>query len=178
VCVCARSIAVLALRACVLARLHPSPRPTLIASSGDYKLSAVYDTTDQLREVGASSKLELGDQTLNVQPSWLVKAKAARIKLMSALNDGKDKISAQFDFNVDAQEVGGIEVGFDRQLNEGKVLHASYKPDKSDLELSLEDSTFESGATWTATAHVPLDASDPVGILDAARVTLKRSWSW
>jgi hypothetical protein len=141
-------------------------------------LSAVYDTTDQLREVGASSKLELGDQTINVQPSWLVKAKAARVKLMTALNGGTDKISAQMQFNVDAQEVGGIEVGYDRQLNPGKVLHASYKPDKSDLEFSFEDSTFEPGATWTATANVPLDAADPGGVLDAARLTLKRSWTW
>uniref|UniRef100_X5CX07 Uncharacterized protein n=2 Tax=Eukaryota TaxID=2759 RepID=X5CX07_9EUKA len=149
----------------------------LTASLGDSKLNANYDTENQLREVGVSSKLELGDQTVNIEPSWLVKAKSARVKLMSALNNGKDKLSAQFDYDVDQQEVGGIEVSLDRQLEEGKVLHASYKPDKSDLELSLEDSTFESGATWTATANVPLEG-DAGGILDNARVTLKRSWAW
>lgn len=58
------------------------------------------------------------------------------------------------------------------------MIHASYKPDKAgSLEVSFEDSTFESGATWTATANVGLEG-DAVSILDNAKVTLKRSWGW
>jgi len=75
----------------------------------------------QLREVGVSSILSLGDQKVNLKPTWLVKAKAARVQLMSALNEGKDQLSAQFDYDVDGREVNGIELGLDHKLKEGKV---------------------------------------------------------
>eukprot|EP00967_Tisochrysis_lutea_P002553 scaffold3132_cov30-Tisochrysis_lutea.AAC.1 len=149
----------------------------LTATSRGYSLSAEYDPNEQLREVGVSREVEVGDYKVDVQPTWLVKAKAARVKLISALNNGKDRVSAQFDYDVDGQQAKDVELGFERTLEEGKVLSASFRPDKSDLEVSLEDSTFESGATWTATANVALD-SDPSNLLDAARVTLKRSWGW
>merc|ERR1719337_391104 len=128
---------------------------------------------DQLTEVAVQREVDLGDQKVDVQPSWMVKAKAARVKLMSGLNNGKDKVSAQFDYDVDGKEVGALEVGLTRQLKAGQTLAASYKPDKSDLEVSLQDDNFEDGATWTATANVPLESAD-ANLLDAARVTLKR----
>jgi len=149
----------------------------LTASSQGTTLSAEYDTEDQLTEVAVQREVDLGDQKVDVQPSWMVKAKAARVKLMSGLNNGKDKVSAQFDYDVDGKEVGALEVGFTRQLKAGQTLAASYKPDKSDLEVSLQDDNFEDGATWTATANVPLESAD-ANLLDAARVTLKRSWGW
>mmetsp|Transcript_2295 Transcript_2295/g.7517 ORF Transcript_2295/g.7517 Transcript_2295/m.7517 type:complete len:246 (+) Transcript_2295:53-790(+) len=149
----------------------------LTASSHGYSVSAEYDPEEQLREVGVAREVDVGDYKVDLQPTWLVKAKAARVKLMSAINDGKDRLSAQFDYDVDGQQAKDVELSFARTLEEGKVLSASFKPDKSNLEVSLEDSTFEAGATWTATANVPLD-SDPSNILDAARVTLKRSWGW
>lgn len=149
----------------------------LTASSHGYSLSAEYDPEEQLRQVGVAREVEVGDYKVDVQPTWLVNAKAARLKLMSAVNDGKDRLSAQFDYDVDGQQAKDVELSFARTLEQGKILSASFKPEKSDLEVSFEDSTFESGATWTATANVPLN-SDPSNILDAARVTLKRSWGW
>lgn len=148
----------------------------LTASSHGTKLSAQYDPEEQLREVTLAREVDVGDYKVDVQPAWMVKARAARIKLMSNLNGGKDRLSAQFDYDVDAQAAKDVELGFQRTLEAGKVLSASFKPDKSDLEISLEDATFESGATWTATANMKLD--DPTNALDAARLTLKRSWGW
>jgi len=149
----------------------------LTATTRGTRLSAEYDPEEQLREVGLAREIDVGDYKINVEPTWMVKAKQARVKLMSAVNGGKDRVSAQFDYDVDSQAAKDVELTFERTLEEGKVLHASFKPDKSDLEVSLSDSTFESGATWTATANVALD-TDPANLLDAARVTLKRSWGW
>ena len=148
----------------------------LTASSRGTTLSAEYDTNEQLRSVGVSREVELGDQKMDVQPSWLLKARAARVKLMSSLNDGKDKVSAQVDFDVASKEARALELGLSRQLDTGRVVEAKYKPANSDLTISLTDSSFENGATWTATANV--DASDAGSLLDTASVTLKRSWGW
>ena len=61
-------------------------------------------------------------------------------------------------------------------LEDGRDVSATFRPDKKDAEIEYVDNKFESGATWTATASVPLE--DSSNILDAAKLTLKRSWSW
>lgn len=146
----------------------------LTASSRGTRVSAEYDTDHQLKEVSAHRSVDVSDYKVEVQPSWLVKAKTARVKMMSAINNGKDKVSAQLDYN-DGQ-TSNLEVGYERQLDQGRVLSATFNQDKHDLELELEDSNFEQGATWTATANVPLENDN--NILDSARVSLTRAWNW
>merc|ERR1712128_352778 len=53
----------------------------------------VTDTADNLKEVGASRSVTIGDRDVTVSPSFLVKAQTARVKLMTAL--GKDNLSVQ-----------------------------------------------------------------------------------
>ena len=67
------------------------------------------------------------------------------------------------------------EVGYARNLEAGRDLEATFNPDSKNLDVELVDTKFESGATWTAKASVPLEGNN---ILDAAQLTLKRSWSW
>ena len=55
-------------------------------------------------------------------------------------------------------------------------MSATFSPDSKNLEVEYTDTTFESGATWTATAAIPLESGD--NILDSASLKLKRSWSW
>ena len=47
-------------------------------------------------------------------------------------------------------------------------------PHRSQVE--YKDDKFEQGASWTATANVPL--SDANNILDASKVTVLRAWKW
>jgi hypothetical protein len=145
----------------------------LTAETGGTTLSADYDTDEQLREVSASRTVQVSDRNVDVEPSWLVKAKKARVKLMSALGD--DSVSAQIDYDTNSGE-SELELGFSRQLKEGQSLSATLTPASKDLEVNLVDSSFENGATWTATANVGLD--DASSIADNAKVTLKRSWAW
>jgi len=147
---------------------------SLSAETGGTTLAAEYDTDEQLKEVSASRTVEVSDRKVDVEPSWLVKAKKARVKLMSALGDS-DSVSAQVDYDTNSGE-SEVEVGFSRQLKEGKSLSATLTPKSKDLEVELVDSSFESGATWTATANVALD--DTASIANNAKVTLKRSWAW
>merc|ERR1711871_168310 len=74
-----------------------------------------------------SAERDVGD--VNVQPSWLVQAKTARVRLMSKL--GGDRVSAQVD----------------------------YKPDGGDTNYEVRyDSKLEDAATWTASASVPYNS--------------------
>jgi hypothetical protein len=148
----------------------------LSANTQGTTLSAEYDQGSGVKEVSAERDVDIGDQKVNVQPSWLVKAKTARVKLMSNLGgDTKSAVSAQIDYNTEDQSAT-YEVGYNRQLEDGRDVAANFKPDKKEVEIDYVDNKFESGATWTAKATVPLEQSN--NILDAAKVTLKRSWSW
>jgi hypothetical protein len=150
----------------------------LTANTQGTTLGAEYDQADGLKEVSAQRDVNLGDNKVNVQPSWLVKAQTARVKLMSRLGDGnKDSVSAQVDY---ATQGGATtyEVGYDRNLDDGRDISATFNPDSKNLNIDYVDNTFEKGATWTASADVPLENGGSNNILDAAKLTLKRSWQW
>jgi len=146
--------------------------------SGDVtvKLTAAIDGTtlsaekdgDEI-EVSASRTVKVSDRKVDVEPSWLVSAKKARVKLMSALGD--DSVSATVDYDTNSGE-SAVEVGYSTDLSESRSLSATLTPASKDLEVELVDSGFESGATWTATATANLEDAA------AAKVTLKRSWAW
>jgi len=149
---------------------------TLTANSKGTTLTAEYDTDSQLTEVGASRDVDLSDYTVNVSPSWMVQAKTARVKLMSTFGSDKDSVSAQIDYDTDAQSATATEVTYDRALEDGRSVSTTYTPSSKNLEIEYTDDGFESGATWTATANVGLD--DGGDILDGASVSVKRSWTW
>jgi hypothetical protein len=148
----------------------------LTANTQGTTLGAEYDRSDGFKEVSAERDVEIGDQSVNVQPSWLVQAKTARVKLMSKLSGG-DEVSAQIDYKTEGGDVT-YEVGYDHNLEDGRDVSATVKPASKELEIDYVDTKFESGATWTASAAVPLENSGSSNILDAAKVTLKRAWSW
>jgi hypothetical protein len=149
-------------------------RLTASTKVSDTKVGAEIDGGNV--EVSAERDMNLGDQTVNVQPSWLVQAQTARVKLMSKLNCG-DRVSAQVDYGT---KDGGVttEVSYDHQLEDGRDISATVKPGSKELEVDYVDNKFENGATWTASASVPLENSGSSNILDAAKLTLKRSWAW
>ena len=136
-------------------------------------LAADYDTDSTLKEVSLERDLELLDQKVSLKPSWLVQAKTARIKMMSTVGGGD--LQARVDYNTDGGSVA-YQVGYARALDTGKDISATFTPDSNELEVEYVDDSFESGATWTAKATVPLD--DAASIMDASKLTLKRSWSW
>jgi len=146
----------------------------LTANTQGTTLSVDYDTESNIKEVSAARAVDVADRSVDLQPSWLVKAKTARVKMMSALG-GDNKLSAQVDYNTDGRSTS-YELGYSRQLEEGKEVSATFKPDSSELDVEYVDSKFESGATWAAKASV--DTSDAGNLLDATKLTLKRSWSW
>jgi hypothetical protein len=131
----------------------------------------------QLKEVSAERDVEMGGQTVNVQPSWMVKAKSARVKLMSSLGKASDKVSAQVDYDTNNRELSNLEVGYQHNLEDGRDVAATLRPNSKELDVELVDNKFEDGATWTAKASVPLESSGG-NLLDQAKVTLKRAWSW
>ena len=144
----------------------------LTGKSSGTSVTVDYDTENSVKEVSAARSVDVGDQKVDVQPSWLVKAQTARVKMMTALGDNKkDRVSAQVDYNTDTSSAS-YEVGYSRSLEEGKDVSASFTPDSRELEVEYVDSTFEKGATWTAKATV--DTESP----DAAKLTLKRAWAW
>jgi hypothetical protein len=148
----------------------------LTANSQGTTFGAEYDRNDGFKEVSANRDVDIGDRSVNVQPSWLVQAKTARVKLMSKLGGG-DKLSAQIDYNTN-DKGATYEVGYDHSLEDGRDISATLKPKSKELEVDYVDNKFESGATWTASASVPLENSGSSNMLDAAKVTLKRSWKW
>jgi len=147
----------------------------LTANTQGTTISAEYDQADGIKEVSAERDLALGDQNVGTKASWLVKAQTARVKLMSKLGDSSDTVSATVDYATEGGAVN-YEVGYNRNLEAGRDLEATFKPDSKELDVELVDTKFESGATWTASATVPLEASS--NVLDAATLKLKRSWSW
>jgi hypothetical protein len=148
----------------------------LTANTQGTRLGAEYDQADGFKEVSAERDVDVGDQKINVQPSWQVQAKTARVKLMSRLNGG-DKVSAQVDYNTNGGDVA-YEVGYDHNLEQGRDISATIKPKDKQVEIDYVDNKFENGATWTASASVPLENSGNNNILDAAKLSLKRSWQW
>ena len=140
------------------------------------RLSAEYDQADGLTEVSAERDVDVGDRSVNLQPSWLVNAKTARVKLMSKLSGG-DRVSAQVDYATNGGDIS-YEVGYDHNLEDGRDVSATIKPGSKEVEIDYVDNKFEKGATWTASAAVPLENSGSSNLLDAAKVTLKRSWAW
>jgi len=145
----------------------------LKAVQGGTTLSADYSSNDNLKEVSAHRQVEMGDQKVDVTPSWIVNAKTARVKLMSALQGG-DRVKAQVDYETDGGATS-YELGYEHSIEDGRDVSVTFKPDGKDLEVEYVDSTFESGATWTATANLGMDGGN---MLDDAKVTLKRSWAW
>jgi hypothetical protein len=139
-------------------------------------LSAKMDDR-QLKEVSAERDVDVADNKINADVSWLVKAQTARVKLMSNLGGGKDRLSAQIDYNTNDKSAS-YELGYEHQLEEGRDVSATINPSDKTLDVELVDNKFESGATWTTTASVPLEKSGGNNILDAAKLTLKRSWNW
>ena len=195
----------------------------LTANTQGTRLGAEYDRADGFKEVSAERDVDVGDQKINVQPSWLVQAKTARVKLMSRLNGG-DQVSAQVrraprspppigafsrgwrlflrarsffgpvrraltcarvrrrpcaqvDYNTNGGDIA-YEVGYDHNLEDGRDISATVKPGSKEVEVDYVDNKFEKGATWTASATVPLENSGSSNILDAAKLSLKRSWQW
>jgi hypothetical protein len=143
---------------------------TLTASTGGTNFGVDLSADDQLKEVRASRSVSVGDQTLDVEPSFLVKAQKARVKLASAF--GKDRVNAQVDYDTNDSSAA-FEVGYSRDLEDGRQLSATLTPADKNLEVELVDSKFEDGATWTATANVPLEDAK-----DGAKLSLKRAWTW
>jgi hypothetical protein len=146
----------------------------LTAQMSGTKFCADLNSDDQLKEVSAQRSVSIGDQTVDVEPSFLVKAQTARVKLMSAF--GKDRVKAQVDYST-SDSSATYELGYERDLEDGREVSATLKPGDKNVDVELVDNKFESGATWTAKASVPLEG-DAKGILDAAKVSLKRAWSW
>jgi len=131
------------------------------------------DDTDGLVELTAERDLGVGDQNVNVQPSWLVKAKKARVKLMSKLSDD-GTLSATVDYTPDGGDTS-YEVSYDHSLAQGRDVSATFGSDSKSIDVDYVDSKTEDGATWTASASVPSDGKD---ILGAAKLSLKRAWTW
>lgn len=147
----------------------------LTAVSAGTTVGAEYDQNDGVKEVTAERDVDFGDQKVGVEAGWVVKAKAARVKLMSKLGGDKDRVSAEINYQTE----GGAttyEIGYDRNLEDGRDVGVTFNPDSKNVDIDYVDNTFEKGATWTASASVPLD--DGSNILDSAKVTLKRSWNW
>ena len=73
------------------------------------------------------------------------------------------------------KEFGEHEVEYERDLEDGRTLTASLTPADKNLEVEVTDTKFESGATWTVKASVPLEGDN---LIDDAKVSLTRAWSW
>ena len=146
----------------------------LTAEVSGTRITAELDSADQLKEVSAQRTVTIGDRDVDLEPSFLVKAQTARVKLMSAF--GKDRVSAQVDYET-KDSATSYELGYERDLEDGRQVSATLSPADKNLEVELVDTKFESGATWTAKASVPLDG-DSSNLIDAATLSLKRAWSW
>jgi hypothetical protein len=148
----------------------------LTANTHGTTLGAEYDRADGIKEVSLDRDVDIADQTVHVAPSWLVAAKTARVKLMSKMGNS-DRLSAQVDYNTNEGDAS-YEIGYDHNLEEVRDVSATIKPKSREVEIDYVDNKFENGATWTASASVPLENSGSNNMLDAAKLTLKRSWKW
>jgi hypothetical protein len=145
----------------------------LTANSHGTTVGAEVDDRE-LKEVSAQRNLDIADQKVDTEASWLVKAQTARVKLMSNLGASKDRVKAQIDFDT-RDNSAAYEVGYEHQLEAGRDVSATFNPADKNLDVELVDNKFESGATWTAKASVGLEGAN---MLDQAKLTLKRSWQW
>jgi len=127
----------------------------LSANTHGTTLGAEYDQADGVKEVSLDRDLDIGEQTVHLQPSWLVKAKTARVKLMSKLG-GSDALTAQVDYDTN-DRAATLEVGYDHKLEDGRDISAKIKPNAREVDIDYVDNKFEQGATWTASASVPLE---------------------
>jgi hypothetical protein len=148
----------------------------LTANTQGTTLGAEYDQGEGIKEVSAERDVDVGDRTVSTSTSWLVQAKTARVKRMSKLSGG-DQLSAQIDYDTNGGDAS-YEVGYDHSLEEGRDISATFKPKDKSVDIDYVDNKFESGATWTASANLPLESSGASNLLDNAKVTLKRSWAW
>lgn len=144
----------------------------LTAETRGTKFAAEMNNEDQLKEVSAFRTVDVGDQKLDVEPSFLVKAQTARIKLASAF--GKDRVKAKLDYATSDRDLS-YELGYERDLDNGREVSATFNPKDRNVDVEFVDSKFEDGATWTAKASVPLEDGNP---LDSAKLSLKRAWAW
>ena len=142
----------------------------LTASTMGTRFGVDLNSDDQLQQVSAQRSVDVGGQSLDVEPSFLVKAQKARIKLASAF--GKDRVKAQVDYGLDDQATA-VELGYERDLEDGRRVSAVMNPADKNVDIEFVDSKFEQGATWTAKASVPLDNAK-----DDAKLSLKRAWAW
>ena len=83
------------------------------------------------------------------------------------------KLEATVDYATDGGDIT-YEVSLDHNIASGRDISATFGGDTLDVDYT--DNNFEDGATWTASASVP--TSDASNILDAAKLSLKRSWTW
>jgi hypothetical protein len=161
----------------------------LVESSSADDMSVSYEVTHAFADKNTNVKLtantqgttlgaeyDQGEGIKEVSTSWLVQAKTARVKLMSKLSGG-DQLSAQIDYDTNGGDAS-YEVGYDHSLEEGRDISATFKPKDKSVDIDYVDNKFESGATWTASANLPLESSGASNLLDNAKVTLKRSWAW
>lgn len=148
----------------------------LTADTSGTNLGAEYDTDSQLKELTAARNIDVGDRKVNVDAAWLVKSKSARVKLMTALGSGAgDRAKVEIDYPTEGGDTT-YEVSLERDLEDGKEMTATFNPQNKNLDIEYVDAKFESGATWTAKASVPLESKN--NILDDSKVTLKRAWTW
>jgi len=143
----------------------------LTATTRGTKFTADIDSAANLKEVSAQRMVTIGDRDIDMEPSWLVKSNTMRVKMMSTFS--RDTLKAQIDYDPDGK-TSSYELGYERDLEDGKTITATLVPGDNNLELELVDTEFESGATWTATASVPTDSY----LLEDAKISLKRAWSW
>jgi hypothetical protein len=148
----------------------------MTANSHGTSFGAEFDRNDGFKEVSLDRDLDIGDKKLNVQPSWLVQAKTARVKLMSKLGSA-DSVSAQVDFDTSGKSAT-YKVGYDHNIDDGRDISTTLKPNDRSVDIDYVDNKFEDGATWTASASLPLEKGDSSSLLDAAKLSLKRSWKW
>lgn len=153
-------------------KLSAKTTTNLVPTLKDLKVGA--EAVDMsITEVSAERDVDLGANTVNVQPSWLTQAKTARVKLMSKLDSG-DKLSAQVDYTPDGGKTS-YEVSIDHNLQDGRDVSATLAADTGAVDVEYVDTKTEKGATWTATASVPYEGGN---ILDRASIAVKRSWAW
>merc|ERR1712087_563696 len=148
----------------------------LLEASSDDDIAVGYKVTRHISSKKNDVKLTATTKGTTVYGEYndnqLSEVGATRVKLMSALSGGK--VAATVDYSDGDVDVN--EVSFEKELEEGRGVKATLTPKTQNLEVEYKDDTFESGASWTATANVPLE--DANNILDAAKLPLSRAWTW
>jgi len=143
----------------------------LTASSGGTDLKLGY-ANGEVKDISATRDVDIGDYKVSCEPSWTVKAKAARVKLMTSLGSKKDSFGAEVEYTDGDARVN--EVSYSRDLDNAKSVSAKLEPESKDLEIEYTDGQFEDGATWKAVVNTKAEGN----LVDAAKVTLSRAWNW